>query len=630
MKNNLDNDLIFHWNINKNDIINFTKCIINKSTKNNNEIINFVITKQNVKILLSLIADDMCICQQLSDMLGFLQHVNTEYGKVINKAALLLHKHEYELNLNEHIYTKLTAMRQYFNQLSVDDIQFINKLIQYYESNGVLLTPTEKKSLSILKNNITNVKNNIIKILYHHNIDKLNDKNIETHYSSINAHIIGPLIQYTILRHKQKRMIGFNENKMIGDDAIQQVLVDMLDKVDDRYRNELQLIRNLSKKDVINNWDIPYYVNMLCEEQNVNEYFELGTTLNKIIGIYENIFNIKFQKINATVWDSNVSTYGIYCNSILQGYVYFDLHDRSDKYKQVRCIILQSGCMYPLSSGKYVVPAIALLASFVGNPILLSFQDVVSIFHEFGHIIHHIFGKTKYIMFSGTNVEIDFVEVPALILELLCYEPHIIKRLSQHHVNNESLSDAVIDKIIKLKNVELGIHYKKHITIALFDKIIKKSKDFASSCEHFQNDDDEFVTYLNGMYCKLFNEIMYDVTINQNNPIPLEWISSLNDIDTEYYCAIWSKIVAFDIYNEKIKGNNINNIGIPLLEHILKHGSTRSAKKMCYDYLERDINLNGFVVMHDLDINVIYDYHEPCINQNNESESNNFCEISDY
>ncbi len=100
---------------------------------------------------------------------------------------------------------------------------------------------------------------------------------------------------------------------------------------------------------------------------------------------------------------------------------------------------------------------------------LLSHNEIVSLFHEFGHVMHNIFGKTKYSIFSGTNVEFDFVETPAQILENLCWNKSILKKLSSHYKTGNVLPDNIIEKMIKVKGLNIGLSYKHNIMIAIYD-----------------------------------------------------------------------------------------------------------------------------------------------------------------
>jgi Zn-dependent oligopeptidase len=92
-------------------------------------------------------------------------------------------------------------------------------------------------------------------------------------------------------------------------------------------------------------------------------------------------------------------------------------------------------------------------------PSLLKFDEVVTLFHEFGHVTHNIFTKSKYAMFSGTSVARDFVEVPSEMLENWAYYSEVLKKISSHYLTKEPLPDSIIEKIKEAKNVTSGLFY---------------------------------------------------------------------------------------------------------------------------------------------------------------------------
>lgn len=561
------------------------------------------------------------------------------------------------------------------------DSKFIEKIILNFQRHGILLVNDNKQLLLKINHEISKLENSIIKFISESEYDNINltvneldgvplniintynkissnpdifeiqfnkinygifmkyindgntRKTIESFYSKKYNNIFDHLSKLLVLRDKRAKILSYNCHSDFkshiqmtkNSDNIKKFLTELLYKLDFRYKRELDTIIKIANKydngSKINSWDIQYYITKWKQEYGINEntlkeYFELNNTLSEIFKIYEKIFNIKFVKSNSSqLWSNNIDTYFVMDNGETVGHFYLDLYCRNGKYKQTRCFGLQPATLNQL-------PIVTLIASFQqnnNNIVLLNFQDVISLFHETTHVIHHIFGKTKHSIFSGLNVEIDFVETPAQMLDLLCWEKNIIKQLSKHYETGKQLQDDLINKLIKLKNLDIGIYYKRHILVALFDQIIYSSEKFIETCENIleAGNSNQLIPLMNNLYNQLHEEIMgsidnnskYKINLNNDIGLPIEWISTLYGTDSQYYCSIWSRVLSSDMYNEKIKDKLINSdIGSQFKKCVLTHGGTKSAYDMICDYMNRKPAIDGFIAMHDLDVDMEYSF----------------------
>ncbi len=156
----------------------------------------------------------------------------------------------------------------------------------------------------------------------------------------------------------------------------------------------------------LNSWDIPYYMNKWkkkygLNDQNVKKYFPLKHVVNEIFKIYYELFDVKFVNSEESfVWHNDVQLFTVYRKSNIVGYFYLDIYNRKGKYKQTRVFSLQPNSVFPFKMNKYLLPIVALIASFdkpsKRKDTLISHSELISIFHEFSHVLHNIFGKTKY------------------------------------------------------------------------------------------------------------------------------------------------------------------------------------------------------------------------------------------
>lgn len=130
------------------------------------------------------------------------------------------------------------------------------------------------------------------------------------------------------------------------------------------------------------------------------------------------------------------------------GYLYFDLHPRAGKYGHAANFGLTPGYT-DIKTGKRNFPVTSLVCNFTRDtkqkPALLKHSEVVTFFHELGHGIHGLMGKTEYSRFDGTSVSRDFVEMPSQFLEYFCWDQGQLKNLSNHYQTNEPMPDDLID-----------------------------------------------------------------------------------------------------------------------------------------------------------------------------------------
>ena len=160
------------------------------------------------------------------------------------------------------------------------------------------------------------------------------------------------------------------------------------------------------------------------------------------------------------------------------GYLYLDLHPRPGKYGHAANFSLQPGFLYPNGTRRY--PATALVCNFSKptetKPSLLKHDEVVTLFHELGHGIHDLAGRTKYSRFHGTSVVRDFVEAPSQMLENWCWTPSQLKFLSKHYLTGEKISDDLIEKQIRVKHVNDALFNLRQLHFGIFDMTIHTPK----------------------------------------------------------------------------------------------------------------------------------------------------------
>ena len=189
--------------------------------------------------------------------------------------------------------------------------------------------------------------------------------------------------------------------------------------------------------------------------------------LNGLFEIVKKLYGIEFKEnTELDVYHSEVKVFEVYKNDNFYALLYTDFFPRSGK---------RSGAWMTSyrSQKKDQRPHISIVCNFsrptVTQPSLLTFQEVTTLFHEFGHALHGILANTNYNGLSGTNVYWDFVELPSQIMENWCYEPEALKLFAKHYQTEELLPQNLVEKIKKAAHFQQGLQTLRQLSFSYLD-----------------------------------------------------------------------------------------------------------------------------------------------------------------
>lgn len=668
------------WEMTGDQILKNTELFIKKSLENNRTLLDLDIgDKNNLNTFLNVLSDDISEFTMFHSVCSFLQFVSPveSVRNASYESDTLLTKYATELNVRKNLYDKIFMFSNLIKALNYDkeDVKFVEKVLEGFKKNGVLLSEVSKEKLMKVRAEIAKLENSVSYSLHKFDnklvglteeelvglpdkfktklqivtnnplrfgicLDKFNYVNcmrflkdpdvrrkLELCYASKSFDIIEDVSKLMVLRDKQAQILSFVNHSQFKNDKspknIKNFILDVVKLVDKKYESEVNMLVKLNNGKPVHSFDLQYFMHKWKKEYEISDsyvkqFFPVRHVVRSVLGVYRQIMNLRFEKMNKpNVWHSTVCMYSVYDkdDNTLIGYFYLDLYARQGKYKNVRCFCLQQGCSYPMRStlNNKQLPIVALIASFGAS--LLNYGEVITFFHEFAHVLHHILGYSKYSLFSGTRVEADFVETPAQALEYLCWEKTVIKKLSRHYKTKQPLPDDKIDKLIKIRDIEIGIYVKKHSLIALFDQVIHSSKLFIQLCEGYFNDIDNKITlkeslsvaYAN-LYKQLYTEMFGDkIGFNEGVLFPGLWLNYLVGGDAQYYSHLWSKICAANIYY-KYK-SDINKFGKTVKDKILKKCGCTSAIEIYNDVLGGVPDTVNFAKLHDIDLSEEYSYY---------------------
>lgn len=229
-------------------------------------------------------------------------------------------------------------------------------------------------------------------------------------------------------------------------------------------------------------WDWPYIGERLKEaryafsEQEVKTYFTAPKVLAGLFQIVETLFEVAIRPDRAPVWHPGVEFFRIERQGQLVGQFYLDPGARTGKRGGAWMDDVRARWLRP-DTGTLQTPVAHLVCNFAegvgGRPALLTHDDVITLFHEFGHGLHHMLTQVNERDVSGiSGVEWDAVELPSQFMENFCWEWDVLKHMTSHVDTGESLPRDLFDKMLAAKNFQSGLQTLRQVEFALFDMLL--------------------------------------------------------------------------------------------------------------------------------------------------------------
>jgi oligopeptidase A len=288
------------------------------------------------------------------------------------------------------------------------------------------------------------------------------------------------------LRQEEARLLGYNSfaevslaPKMASSPAeVIAFLRDLARRARPFAEKDLAELREFAKGQPLESWDVSYWSEKLKEaryafsDQTVKQYFTATKVVPGLFSIIERLFDVSISEAKASVWHETVKFYEMRRNGQLIAQFYLDLYARTGKRPGAWMDEVRARWLKP--TGEQQTPVAQLVCNFappVGDkPALLTHDDVITLFHEFGHGLHHMLTQVNDLGVSGiSGVEWDAVELPSQFMENFCWEWDVLQQLSGHVDTGEPLPRELFDKMIAAKNFQSGLMTLRQIEFALFD-----------------------------------------------------------------------------------------------------------------------------------------------------------------
>ena len=414
-----------------------------------------------------------------------------------------------------------------------------------------------------------------------------------------NAKIIDELLE---LRNEMSRLLGFKNyaelslaTKMAKDEkSVLGFLEDLLDDSIPQAKNELQELQNIAPHK-LENYDTAYYAEILkkaqydIDEEEYRPYFEQKNVVKGMFTFLNKLFNVTCKQVNEKLWHEKAYAYDVYENEQLKARIYLDLEARESKRGGAWMHNWQTHCSD--EAGKQQLASAFVVCNFPPssdtNPSLLRHDDVVTLFHETGHTLHHILSEVNENEVSGVNgVEWDAVEFPSQFLENFAYEPQVLKMFAKHYETNEIISDEMIDKLVRSKNFLSAMGMLRQLEFSLFD--------FQLHTKVYQEDEVQ----------KLLDNIREKTALIK----PPKYNKFQNGFAhifaggyaAGYYSYKWAEVLSADAFYAVVDENIFDSPTAKKYQNIILHrGGSQSMQELFHSLMGRDadtsqlLRLNG-------------------------------------
>lgn len=298
------------------------------------------------------------------------------------------------------------------------------------------------------------------------------------------------VLEIARLRYERATLLGYDshaafvlEERMAeSPNKVLEFLDELLEKALPAAKKELSELQEFaSQKDGLSElqkWDTSYYSEQLrkkrfdLDDEQLKPYFQLENVIGGVFEVASLLFGLQFKETSdVETYHPDVKTFRVFDQEQKEvALFYADFHPRPGKRNGAWMTSYRGQYKY---ASKEIRPHISIVCNFTkpteSNPSLLTFNEVTTLFHEFGHALHGMLANTRYKSLSGTSVHWDFVELPSQILENWCYEKEALKLFAKHYETGEIIPMELVHKIKESSNFLEGMATLRQLSYAMLD-----------------------------------------------------------------------------------------------------------------------------------------------------------------
>ena len=361
----------------------------------------------------------------------------------------------------------------------------------------------------------------------------------------------------------------------------------------------------LGLMDGLEPWDVPFAAERLKQarysfsENELKQYFPLPKVLDGLFGLIQTLFGVKIESADLPTWHSDVQSFAVKdLDGKLRAYFYLDPYARPGK--RGGAWMDDARGRRELPNGEIQVPVAYLVCNFA-PPVkvdgvlrlpTITHDDVITLFHESGHGLHHLLTQVSALGVSGINgVEWDAVELPSQFMENFCWEWEVLEKMTAHAETGNPLPRELFEKMLAAKNFQNGMATLRQIVMSLTDWRLHSSFDAADAKGHAVLD----------VSRKIASE--YNII---PQPEISRWINSFSHIfaggyAAGYYSYKWAEVLSADAYSAfeeaaKLTGTVLDpQTGIRYREAILEVGGSRPAAESFKAFRGREPSIDALL-----------------------------------
>ncbi len=416
------------------------------------------------------------------------------------------------------------------------------------------------------------------------------------------ADVNRPLLEEAVaLRRSIADVLGLDswahhamETKMAGDPAVVDDLYEsIIPALEAKAASELRAMHAVAADDglsAIETWDWAYYHDVQkrrdfgVDANEVAEYFPLEPTIEGMFAITAEVFGLEYREIEPTqAWHPDVALYAIHNRGDDEPLAFFfaDLFPREGKYGHAAAFPIVYG--RSLDDGTYRKPVAAIVANFTkptdDRPSLLRHGEALTLFHEFGHILHFCLTTVPLVRFSGFDTEWDFVEAPSQIMEHWMWTGSVLQRFARHHETGEPIPDDLVTRMVAARDLNIALHTLRQVFLGQVDLMLH---------DEATNRDLDEITRTAYRFTQL--------------PYPEEtfYLASFGHLmggyDAGYYGYLWAEVYGDDMFSVfQDEGVLSPDVGARYRKEVLEQGGSRDAVEHLHAFLGRPPSTRAFL-----------------------------------
>jgi oligopeptidase A len=417
-----------------------------------------------------------------------------------------------------------------------------------------------------------------------------------------------PIIRRILeLRREKANLLGYRdfadlvlEDRMAhtGERA-QEFLLDLQSKTEAHFHKENEDLRAFAKQGQLQPWDVAYYAEKQraalydFDEEAIRPYFPLGSVVQGMFEIVQRLYGIRvLEKPGVPVWDPEVKYYEIHDESrpkdnSLIGAFYADWYPRENKRGGAWMDAFITGIAY----GNRLEPHAGLICGNLTPPVedrpsLLTHREVQTIFHEFGHLLHHCLSQVEVRSLAGANVAWDFVELPSQIMENWCWEREALDLFAHHYKTREQIPQALFEKMHQARNFRAANTQMRQLGFGFVDLALHR--------EYSPQPDSDVLAYSRNIL-----QSFSPATLPEHYGMIASFthlFASPVGYGAGYYSYKWAEVLDADAFTMfQTSGIFSRDVGSRFRENILARGNSADPAELYRTFMGRDPDPNALL-----------------------------------